>query len=101
MGIMSILEEECIVPKATESTFKEKLIRAHSKHSSFAKSKPIFDINQVSYSVDGWLEKNKDPINMTVAALFKASKTNQLLSFLFQDIGVEEGLNLKSLLLKY
>ena len=28
---------------------------------------------------------------MSVAALFKASKDNKLLSYLFQDIGVEEG----------
>ena len=38
----------------------------------------------------GWLEKNKDPINTTVATLFKNSKENALLSYLFQDIGVEE-----------
>jgi myosin heavy subunit len=104
MGIFSILEEECIVPKATDMTFKEKLYKQHlGKHPSFSKPKPKkgarfeahFDLHHyagvVSYSVDGWLEKNKDPINMTVAALFKASKTNQLLSYLFQDIGVEEG----------
>jgi myosin heavy subunit len=104
LGIFSILEEECIVPKATDMTFKEKLYKQHlGKHPSFGKPKPKkgskfeahFDLNHyagiVSYSVDGWLEKNKDPINMTVAALFKASKTNQLLSYLFQDIGVEEG----------
>ena len=45
---------------------------------------------KVSYSVTGWLEKNKDPINMSVAALFKTSTENKLLSYLFQDIGVEE-----------
>ncbi len=72
------------------------------KHPSFNKPKPKkgkaeahFDLSHyagvVSYSVDGWLEKNKDPINMTVAALFKASQGNKLLSYLFQDIGVEEG----------
>ena len=85
-------------------TFKEKLYKQHlGKHPSFGKPKPKkgarfeahFDLNHyagvVSYSVDGWLEKNKDPINMTVAALFKNSKTNQLLSYLFQDVGVEEG----------
>ena len=48
-------------------------------------------IKQVSYSVDGWLEKNKDPINMTVATLFKNSKKNALLAYLFREIGVEEG----------
>ena len=50
----------------------------------------FFLLFQVSYNVNGWLEKNKDPINMSVAALFKASKGNALLSYLFQDIGVEE-----------
>ncbi len=43
----------------------------------------------VSYSVHGWLEKNRDPINTTVAALFKASKTNELVKYLFRDMGNE------------
>ena len=104
MGILSILEEQCIVPKANDTTFKEALIKQHhGKHPSFAKSKPKkgsryeahFDLKHyagvVLYSVDGWLEKNKDPINMTVAALFKNSNGNDLLSHLFREIGVEEG----------
>ena len=102
LGIFSILEEECIVPKGTDMTFKEKLYNNHlGKHPSFGKPKPKkggaeahFDLHHyagtVSYSVTGWLEKNKDPINNTVAALFKASKGNKLLSYLFQDIGIEE-----------
>ena len=41
MGIFSILEEECIVPKATDMTFKEKLYSNHlGKHPSFGKPKP-------------------------------------------------------------
>jgi myosin heavy subunit len=103
MGIFSILEEECIVPKATDMTFRDKLYAQHlGKHPSFGKPKPKkgaaeahFDLHHyagtVSYSVSGWLEKNKDPINMSVAALFKASKDNKLLNLLFADIGVEEG----------
>jgi len=104
MGIFAILEEECIVPKATDMTFKEKLYKQHlGKHPSFAKPKPKkgarfeahFDLHHyagvVSYSVDGWLDKNKDPINMTVAAMFKNSKGNNLLAFLFRDIGMEDG----------
>ena len=102
LGIFSILEEECIVPKATDKTFQEKLYSNHlGKHPSFGKPKPQkgkaeahFDLHHyagtVSYNVSGWLEKNKDPINTTVAALFKANKKNALLSYLFQDIGVEE-----------
>ena len=98
---MSILEEECIVPKASDKTFQEKLYNNHlGKHPNFGKPKPQkgkaeahFDLHHyagtVSYSVTGWLEKNKDPINQTVATLFKFSKTNALLSSLYQDMGVE------------
>ena len=99
MGIFSILEEECIVPKATDKTFQEKLYNNHlGKHPNFGKPKlskgkaeAHFDLHHyagtVSYSVTGWLEKNKDPINTTVATLFKASKNNALLSYLYQDMG--------------
>ena len=40
MGILSILEEECIVPKATDVTLKEKLYAQHmGKHPNFGKPK--------------------------------------------------------------
>ena len=102
MGILSILEEECIVPKASDKTFQEKLYAQHlGKHPNFGKPKPAkgkaeahFDLHHyagtVSYSVTGWLEKNKDPINTTVATLFKTSKTNGVLAKLYQDMGQEE-----------
>ncbi len=102
MGIFSILEEECIVPKASDKTFQEKLHSTHlGKHPNFGKPKPKkggaeahFDLHHyagtVSYSVTGWLEKNKDPINLTVATLFKGSKTNAVLSGLYQDMGETE-----------
>ena len=41
MGIFSILEEECIVPKASDKTFQEKLYAQHlGKHPNFGKPKP-------------------------------------------------------------
>ena len=41
MGILSILEEECIVPKASDKTFQEKLYNNHlGKHPNFGKPKP-------------------------------------------------------------
>ncbi|CAF0719696.1 unnamed protein product [Adineta steineri] len=101
MGILSILEEECIVPKATDKTFVEKLYNNHlGKHPQFGKPKPgkgkteaHFDIHHyagtVSYTATSWLEKNKDPINTTVATLFAKSK-NVLLSHLFADVVEEE-----------
>jgi myosin heavy subunit len=102
LGILSILEEECIVPKASDKTFQEKLYAQHlGKHQSFGKPKPAkgkaeahFELHHyagsVSYNVTGWLDKNKDPINNTVATLFKNSKTVPLLNLLFADVG-EEG----------
>ena len=78
MGILSILEEECIVPKATDKTFVEKLYNNHlGKHPQFGKPKPSkgkaeanFEIHHyagsVPYTATGWIEKNKDPINTTV-----------------------------------
>lgn len=41
MGVLSILEEESIVPKATDDTFKNKLYDQHEKKSeAFLKPKP-------------------------------------------------------------
>lgn len=77
MGILSILEEECIVPKTTDKTFVEKLYSQHlGKHSQFGKPKPAkgkveahFEIHHyadiVPFTVTSWLEKNKDLINNT------------------------------------
>jgi len=102
MGIFSMLEEECVVPKGTDTTYKEKLYAQHlGKHPSFGKPKPSkskyeahFDLHHyagtVSYSVTGWLDKNKDPINEYVAGMFKTQNKNALLSYLFQDIGAED-----------
>jgi myosin heavy subunit len=103
MGIFSMLEEECVVPKGTDMTYKDKMYAKHlGKHPSFGKPKPSkskyeahFELKHyagvVAYGVNGWLEKNKDPINEFVAAMFKSQDKNKLLSFLFQDIGVEQG----------
>ncbi|CAF5165837.1 unnamed protein product, partial [Rotaria magnacalcarata] len=44
----------------------------------------------VAYTATSWLEKNKDPINTTVAQLFGKSK-NVLLSHLYADALEEEG----------
>ena len=66
------------------------------KHPNFGKPKPTkgketptFDLHHyagsVGYSVAGWLEKNKDPINTTVAKLFMSSKGNKVLSHLYAD----------------
>ncbi|XP_054741840.1 myosin heavy chain, muscle isoform X2 [Anastrepha obliqua] len=97
MGILSILEEESMFPKATDQTFAEKLVNTHlGKSAPFQKPKPPkpgqqaahFAIGHyagvVAYNITGWLEKNKDPLNDTVVDQFKKS-ANKLLVEIFAD----------------
>merc|ERR1712002_410576 len=97
MGVLSILEEECIVPKASDKTFLEKLMGKHlGKHDSFVKPKPPkkgqpeahFALNHyagcVGYNVTGWLFKNKDPVNEAVINMMQAA-TNQVVALVFTE----------------
>ncbi|ROL52282.1 Myosin-7 [Anabarilius grahami] len=96
MGIMSILEEECMFPKASDATFKAKLYDNHmGKNPNFqkpriVKGKPeahfslVHYAGTVDYNICNWLVKNKDPLNETVVGLFQKS-TLKLLSILFAN----------------
>ncbi|XP_025158055.1 myosin heavy chain, muscle isoform X20 [Harpegnathos saltator] len=97
MGILSILEEESMFPKATDKTFEEKLNNNHlGKSPNYLKPKPPkpgqqaahFAIGHyagnVPYNITGWLEKNKDPLNDTVVDQYKKS-SNKLLVEIFAD----------------
>jgi len=97
MGILSMLEEECIVPKATDKTLLEKMMNKHlGKHQSFGKPKPPkkgmpeahFEVHHyagtVGYNVTGWLFKNKDPVNDAIVGMFQNAK-NAVASLVFQE----------------
>ena len=97
MGILSMLEEECIVPKGTDQTFLKKLEDKHAGKSKMygkpkmgAKTKfPVhFELHHyagtVGYNITNWLEKNKDPMNDTVAELFEKSSV-PLLATIFKS----------------
>ncbi len=81
-------------PKATNESFKGMLMENHlGKSKSFGKPKPKkgqtyeahFELHHyagtVGYNIDGWLFKNKDPLNETVAALLATSKEKLVASF--------------------
>merc|ERR1712087_929271 len=99
MGIWAILEEESLFPKATDQSFEEKLKQQHlGKSAPFAKPNRAEDApdpdahfaiihyaGTVSYNVTAWLEKNKDPVNDTVADLLKKSQNNALLVLIWDD----------------
>uniref|UniRef100_A0A669F972 Myosin heavy chain, fast skeletal muscle n=1 Tax=Oreochromis niloticus TaxID=8128 RepID=A0A669F972_ORENI len=94
MGIFSILEEECMFPKASDTTFKNKLHDQHlGKSKGFEKPKPakgkaeahfalVHYAGTVDYNISGWLDKNKDPLNESVVQLYQKS-SNKLLCFLY------------------
>ncbi|XP_042364091.1 myosin heavy chain, fast skeletal muscle-like [Plectropomus leopardus] len=96
MGIFSILEEECMFPKASDTTFKNKLYDQHlGKSNNFQKPKPVkgkaeahFSLvhyaGTVDYSITGWLDKNKDPLNDTVVQLYQKASL-KLLAFLYSN----------------
>ena len=95
MGLLAILEEESLFPKATDQSFAAKLHEnLLGKCENFQKANPRPDPNAhfavihyaatVSYNLTGWLEKNKDPLNDTVVELMK-NGSNALLIECFKD----------------
>nr|XP_009679959.1 PREDICTED: myosin-3-like [Struthio camelus australis] len=101
MGIFSILEEECMFPKATDTSFKNKLYDQHlGKSNNFQKPKPgkgkveahfslVHYAGTVDYNITGWLEKNKDPLNETVVGLYQKSSLRTL-ALLFASVSGAE-----------
>uniref|UniRef100_A0A673YUY9 Myosin heavy chain, fast skeletal muscle-like n=1 Tax=Salmo trutta TaxID=8032 RepID=A0A673YUY9_SALTR len=85
LGIFSILEEECMFPKASDTSFKNKLYDQHlGKNKAFEKPKPakgkaeahfslVHYAGTVDYNITGWLDKNKDPLNDSVLQLYGKS----------------------------
>ncbi|VDL76370.1 unnamed protein product [Nippostrongylus brasiliensis] len=84
LGLISMLDEECIVPKATDMTYVQKLNDQHlGKHPNFQKPRPpkgkqseahfavVHYAGTVRYNATNFLEKNKDPLNDTAVALLK------------------------------
>ncbi|XP_040180455.1 myosin-4-like [Rana temporaria] len=102
MGIFSILEEECMFPKATDTSFKNKLYDQHlGKCKNFEKPKPgkgkaeahfslVHYAGTVDYNISGWLDKNKDPLNETVVGLYQKSSV-KLLALLYSSYSATDG----------
>merc|ERR1712212_161010 len=95
MGLLAILEEESLFPKATDQSFTAKLHEnLLGKCENFQKANPRPDPNAhfavvhyaatVSYNLTGWLFKNKDPLNDTIVEMFK-NGSNALLVECFAD----------------
>merc|ERR1712066_1158306 len=95
MGLLAILEEESLFPKATDQSFAAKLHEnLLGKCENFQKANPRPDPNAhfavvhyaatVSNNLTGWLFKNKDPLNDTVVEMLK-NGSNALMVVCFAD----------------
>uniref|UniRef100_A0A8P4G9T7 Uncharacterized protein n=1 Tax=Dicentrarchus labrax TaxID=13489 RepID=A0A8P4G9T7_DICLA len=102
MGIFSILEEECMFPKSTDASFKNKLYDQHlGKNNCFLKPKTVkgkpeahFTLmhyaGTVDYNISGWLEKNKDPLSESVVQLYQKSSV-KILAMLYASFSGSDG----------
>ena len=102
IGIMSLLDEECIMPKATDATFTEKLNSlwtvsdsedSSPSHPGVLKYTPTrftqgFVVThyagKVEYNTDGWLEKNKDPLHANLTRVLSTASESYVAQ-LFAD----------------
>lgn len=94
MGILSLLDEECWFPKATDKSLTEKVNKQHCKHPKYLK--PDFRSNAdfsvihyagaVEYSAAQWLTKNMDPLNDNIVSLL-AHSSEPFVSTLWKDLG--------------
>lgn len=92
MGVLALLDEECLFPKANDKSFVEKLQKTHNKHPKFIvpdmRSKSHFAVvhyaGRVDYSADQWLMKNMDPLNENVVGLMQNS-TDPFVAGIWKD----------------
>ncbi|KAL8686789.1 MAG: hypothetical protein Q9224_005337, partial [Gallowayella concinna] len=96
IGIFSCLDEDSVMPKATDKSFTEKM------HSLWERKTPKYRPSrlaqgfvlthyaaEVEYATDGWLEKNKDPLNDNITRLLAASSDKHVAA-LFADCADQE-----------
>ena len=91
MGVLSLLDEESLFPKATDQSFVNKLHaqfdgKAHPKYQKPRFSKTAFGISHyagdVEYETQYWLDKNKDPLQDDIQSCMKKS-SDAVISLLF------------------
>ncbi|XP_067874088.1 unconventional myosin-Vc isoform X2 [Heterodontus francisci] len=92
MGILELLDEECLLPQGTEENWLQKLQNNYlNKNPLFEKPRMLskaFIIlhfaDKVQYECEGFLEKNRDTLYEELINVLKKSKLNLLAEY-FQD----------------
>ncbi|XP_045141945.1 myosin-11 [Echinops telfairi] len=100
-GVLALLDEECWFPKATDTSFVEKLMSEQGNHPKFQKPKQLKDktefsiihyAGKVDYNASAWLTKNMDPLNDNVTSLLNAS-ADKFVADLWKDVDRIVGLD--------
>uniref|UniRef100_A0A8C5SLI6 Myosin heavy chain 11 n=1 Tax=Laticauda laticaudata TaxID=8630 RepID=A0A8C5SLI6_LATLA len=100
-GVLALLDEECWFPKATDTSFVEKLSTEQGNHPKFLKQKQLKDktefciihyAGKVSYNASAWLTKNMDPLNDNVTSLLNQS-SEKFVADLWKDVDRIVGLD--------
>lgn len=97
IGILSYLDEESVMPQATEKSFLEKLSRnIKSRKFCVSRLKEGFVVSHyagdVEYVVEGWLSKNKDPHSESLTGLIETSEDGEVGKLELQETGVKKGI---------
>jgi len=96
LGIIAMLNEECVRPKGSDENFVSKLSTVHKESVQYfsrpklgAQRELQFSIQHyagnVTYTATGWLERNKDSISDDVVTLLRSS-SNALIAEVFGDV---------------
>ena len=81
LGILTLLDEECLFPKGSDASFSEKVCKTHAGHERFTfnPNSPgdAFTIGHyagpVTYSSNRFLDKNRDTLNPDIMNLVQGS----------------------------
>ncbi|KIH56693.1 myosin head [Ancylostoma duodenale] len=97
LGLLSLLEEECVVPNGSDQSLLQKLCTNLEKFPEFKKAKPSqrcqhvrhFTVKHyagsVDYNIDSWVEKNRDVVENAVLEVMGES-TKALVRSLFPPV---------------
>ncbi|KAG5273690.1 hypothetical protein AALO_G00154370 [Alosa alosa] len=92
MGILDLLDEECLFPQGTDLNWLQKLYNFLGSNPLFSKprlSNQAFVIqhfaDQVEYQCKGFLEKNRDTLYEELVDIMKASKFSLLADFFREE----------------
>uniref|UniRef100_A0A8C4KHE5 Myosin heavy chain 11 n=1 Tax=Dromaius novaehollandiae TaxID=8790 RepID=A0A8C4KHE5_DRONO len=100
-GVLALLDEECWFPKATDTSFVDKLCQEQGNHAKFQKTKQLKDktefsiihyAGKVNYNATAWLTKNMDPLNDNVTSLLNQS-SDKFVADLWKDVDRIVGLD--------